>query len=47
VDAAADLARDKVAGTPVVVVRGLGVEIGADGPGAADLQRAPGEDLFR
>jgi coenzyme F420-0:L-glutamate ligase/coenzyme F420-1:gamma-L-glutamate ligase len=45
--AAADLARDKVAGTPVVVVRGLGVEIGADGPGAADLQRAPGEDLFR
>jgi coenzyme F420-0:L-glutamate ligase/coenzyme F420-1:gamma-L-glutamate ligase len=45
--AAADLARDKVAGAPVVVVRGLGIEIGADGPGAAALQRAPGEDLFR
>jgi len=45
--AAADLARDKVAGAPVVVVRGLAIEIGADGPGAAALQRAAAEDLFR
>ena len=45
--AAADLARDKVAGAPVVVVRGLGIEIGADGPGAVALLRAADEDLFR
>ena len=45
--AAADLARDKVDGTPAVVVRGLGIEVGADGPGAAALQRAAAEDLFR
>jgi coenzyme F420-0:L-glutamate ligase/coenzyme F420-1:gamma-L-glutamate ligase len=45
--AAADLARDKITGTPVVVARGLAIEIGADGPGAAALQRAPAEDLFR
>ncbi len=45
--AAADLARDKVAGTPVVIARGLAIEVGADGPGAAALQRAATEDLFR
>jgi coenzyme F420-0:L-glutamate ligase/coenzyme F420-1:gamma-L-glutamate ligase len=45
--AAADLARDKVAGLPVVLVRGLGLRIGADGPGAAALIRPPGGDLFR
>lgn len=45
--AAADLARDKVNGTPAVVVRGLAIEVGADGPGAAALQRAAAEDLFR
>jgi coenzyme F420-0:L-glutamate ligase/coenzyme F420-1:gamma-L-glutamate ligase len=45
--AAADLARDKVAGLPVVVARGLGLEIGPDGPGAAALQRPEEHDLFR
>jgi coenzyme F420-0:L-glutamate ligase/coenzyme F420-1:gamma-L-glutamate ligase len=45
--AAADLARDKVAGLPVVLARGLGLRIGADGPGAAALIRPPGGDLFR
>ncbi len=46
--AAADLARDKAAGLPVVVVRGWGGSVGdGDGPGAASLIRPPGEDLFR
>ena len=46
--AAADLARDKASGTPVVVVRGLGLDPAApDGPGAAALVRPGGEDLFR
>ncbi len=47
--AAADLARDKLSGTPVVVIRGAGRwRTDADGPGAAaQLQRPAGEDLFR
>ena len=46
--AAADLARDKASGTPVVVVRGLGLDPTApDGPGAAALVRSADEDLFR
>jgi len=45
--AAADLARDKVSRTPVVVVRGLGLPVGDDGPGAAALRRPSDEDLFR
>lgn len=45
---AADLARDKVSGVPVVIVRGLGRFVGAeDGPGAAALRRSKDEDLFR
>jgi coenzyme F420-0:L-glutamate ligase / coenzyme F420-1:gamma-L-glutamate ligase len=44
----ADLARDKGSGEPVVVLRGLGRHVTADdGPGAADLVRGAGEDLFR
>jgi coenzyme F420-0:L-glutamate ligase/coenzyme F420-1:gamma-L-glutamate ligase len=44
---AADLVRDKAAGTPVVLVRGLErhVTVG-DGPGAAAIQRPDAEDLF-
>ncbi len=46
--AAADLARDKAAGVPVAIVRGLGHRVTAeDGPGATALQRPAGEDLFR
>jgi len=46
--AAADLVRDKAAGIPVVVIRGLGERVTADdGPGAAALQRAAAADLFR
>lgn len=46
--AAADLARDKAAAVPVVIARGLGLEIGPDdGPGASALQRPGDEDLFR
>ena len=46
--AAADLARNKASGVPVVVARGLGRLVTADdGPGAKALQRAPAEDLFR
>ena len=45
--AAADLTRDKVARAPVVIVRGLGLGVGPDGPGAAALQRAAADDLFR
>ncbi|MFN8151044.1 MAG: coenzyme F420-0:L-glutamate ligase [Solirubrobacterales bacterium] len=48
VAAASDLARDKAAGIPVVIVRGLGERvIAADGPGAAALRRAEADDLFR
>jgi coenzyme F420-0:L-glutamate ligase / coenzyme F420-1:gamma-L-glutamate ligase len=46
--AAADLARNKLSGTPAVIVRGLGHHISAeDGPGAAPLRRAEADDLFR
>lgn len=46
--AAADLAREKAAGLPAVVVRGLGrLVTEADGPGAAALQRDVEHDLFR
>ena len=46
--AAADLSRDKTAGAPLAIVRGLDRLVTAeDGPGAAALQRPPGEDLFR
>ena len=47
--AAADLARDKVAGVPAVLVTGAGrwvTEEDGEGAGAA-LRRAAGEDLFR
>ncbi len=48
VAAAADLARDKTSGTPVVVVSGLGRHVAAeDGPGAESLLRDHGRDLFR
>ena len=46
--AAADLVRDKDAGLPAALVRGLGRFVTAeDGPGAVALQRPAGEDLFR
>jgi coenzyme F420-0:L-glutamate ligase/coenzyme F420-1:gamma-L-glutamate ligase len=46
--AAADLARAKDAGQPVVLVRGAGRHVIADdGPGAAALRRPADEDLFR
>ena len=46
--AAADLARDKAAGTPAVLIRGLERFVTAeDGPGAAAIRRAEAEDLFR
>lgn len=45
--AAADLARDKISGTPAIIARGLGLELGADGDGARALQRVAEEDLFR
>lgn len=45
--AAADLARDKTSGLPVVVIRGLERFVTrADGPGAAALRRPESEDLF-
>jgi coenzyme F420-0:L-glutamate ligase / coenzyme F420-1:gamma-L-glutamate ligase len=48
VAAAADLVRDKTAGVPAVVVRGLGGRVTEEnGPGAAALRRPAGEDLFR
>jgi len=48
VAAAADLARDKASGMPVVVLSGLGRHITSDdGPGAASLRRAEDRDLFR
>ena len=46
--AAADLARGKDSGQPVVLVRGLGRHVVADdGPGATALVRPAAEDLFR
>jgi coenzyme F420-0:L-glutamate ligase/coenzyme F420-1:gamma-L-glutamate ligase len=46
--AAADLARTKVDGTPVVLLRGLEDRvIDEHGPGAIALLRAPEDDLFR
>jgi coenzyme F420-0:L-glutamate ligase/coenzyme F420-1:gamma-L-glutamate ligase len=48
VAAAADLARGKDTGEPVVIVDGLGDHVTAeDGPGAAALIRPLAEDLFR
>ena len=48
VAAAADLARAKASGEPVVIVRGLGGHVRADdGPGAVALLRSRDEDLFR
>jgi len=48
VAAAADLARAKDSGEPVVIVRGLEAHVDVeDGPGAAALLRPPAEDLFR
>lgn len=45
---AADLARAKESGAPVVLVRGLERFVTEeDGPGAAILRRPAGEDLFR
>jgi len=46
VAAAAELAKGKVAGVPVAVVRGLAGVGGEDGPGAAALVRPAEEDLF-
>jgi len=46
--AAADLVRDKDAGVPAAVVRGLGGRVSdEDGPGAAAIRRPAGDDLFR
>jgi coenzyme F420-0:L-glutamate ligase/coenzyme F420-1:gamma-L-glutamate ligase len=47
VAAAADLARSKDSGEPVVLIRGLEQHVQAqDGPGAAALLRSRAEDLF-
>ena len=47
VAAAADLARSKDSGEPVVIVAGLAAHVSDDdGPGAAALVRPPAEDLF-
>ena len=46
--AAADLARTKDGGQPVMLVRGAGRHVSEDdGPGAAELLRPVAEDLFR
>ncbi|HEY5032025.1 MAG TPA: coenzyme F420-0:L-glutamate ligase [Actinomycetes bacterium] len=46
--AAADLAKGKLSGVPVAVVRGLAHLVGpADGPGARSLVRPAAEDMFR
>jgi coenzyme F420-0:L-glutamate ligase/coenzyme F420-1:gamma-L-glutamate ligase len=46
--AAADLVRDKDAGLPAAIVRGLShLVIEGDGPGAAAIQRPAPDDLFR
>ena len=48
VAAAADLAREKDAGVPVCLVRGLARFVSPeDGPGARAIQRPEGQDLFR
>jgi coenzyme F420-0:L-glutamate ligase / coenzyme F420-1:gamma-L-glutamate ligase len=48
VAAAADLARDKRAGAPAALIRGLDRHVTReDGPGAAALRRAEADDLFR
>ena len=48
VAAAADLARDKASGTPVVLVSGLGRHVREDdGVGAGALRRPEDRDLFR
>ncbi len=48
VAAAADLVRQKDAGVPAAIVRGLGRHITEeDGPGTAPLRRAEADDLFR
>ncbi|MFF5707351.1 coenzyme F420-0:L-glutamate ligase [Streptomyces sp. NPDC012794] len=44
--AAGDLVKGKAAGLPVAVVRGLGHVLG-EGTSAADLVRAPADDMFR
>lgn len=44
--AAADLAKSKLGGRPVAVIRGLGDHVVDPGPRAADLQRPGEEDLF-
>ncbi|MFE5537894.1 coenzyme F420-0:L-glutamate ligase [Streptomyces sp. NPDC056492] len=44
--AAGDLVKGKAAGLPVAVVRGLGHVLGG-GSSAADLVRAPADDMFR
>jgi coenzyme F420-0:L-glutamate ligase/coenzyme F420-1:gamma-L-glutamate ligase len=45
---AADLVRDKDSGVPGAVISGLGdLVIAEDGPGAGELRRAAGDDLFR
>ena len=45
---AADLARTKDSREPAVLIRGaLRLVTPEDGPGAAQLRRAPGQDLFR
>jgi coenzyme F420-0:L-glutamate ligase / coenzyme F420-1:gamma-L-glutamate ligase len=46
--AAADLARDKDSGVPVVIISGLGdLVTQEDGPGAVAVRRPAEEDLFR
>jgi coenzyme F420-0:L-glutamate ligase/coenzyme F420-1:gamma-L-glutamate ligase len=46
--AAADLVRDKDAGAPAAIVRGLAERVSdRDGPGATSIQRPSPEDLFR
>ena len=48
VAAASDLVRDKAAGIPAVIVRGLAERVTAEhGPGAAAVRRAAADDLFR
>lgn len=45
---AADLVREKTSGAPAVLIRGAGrFRVEGDGPGAAALRRAAGDDLFR
>ena len=44
--AAADLAKTKLAGTPVAIIRGVGEHVVDPGPTARDLLRTGEEDLF-